>query len=656
MGRPVADETVQHLPAANVHPESIAPRLLGLAGPLKDSTFPLAQERISIGRDPSNQVSISDNSVSRRHCLLEKTADGFVVRDLGSLGGTRVNGAVTAEVLLQHGDRIAVGGSTFMYLAKAGESPARSVELYDEALADGSTVQLSPQEARCDHPEELLGTIPASDHLAHELSTLLSVATRIGSVPDVESLQWQLLGPIFNLVPADRGAILIFGNTPEELCSVAGWDRVSGPGHAVNVSRAVVRKVLAERAGVLVNNVGATTEFKPSATLFNAQVQSLLCVPLLISGQAAGVIYLDSTRFLERFTEHHLKLLTAVAGIAALALQNARRLESLRNENRRLRTEAELEHDIVGESPAIAAVLQKIARLASSGANILIYGESGTGKELAARALHRNSPRADKPFVAINCAAITETLLESELFGHEKGAFTGAAGAKPGQLEVADGGTVFLDEIGELAPALQAKLLRVLQEREFYHVGGTRPVRVDIRLVAATNKDLAAEVSAGRFRQDLYYRLNVVSLTMPSLRDRKPDIALLARHFTERYSRKCTRAVQGVSPEALACMMNYSWPGNVRELENAIERAIVLGSDDWIVPEDLPESVLEAPISGCAPTRYHEAVLALKKELITKAVEQANGNYTEAAKLLDLHPNYLHRLIRNLDLKSRVSE
>jgi GAF domain-containing protein len=319
---------------------------------LKDSIFSLEQQQFSIGRDPSNELSLTDRSVSRRHCVLEKTADGFLMRDLGSLGGTLVNGAVTAQALLQHGDRIAVGSSAFMYVDKAGESPAPSVELYDQAIADGSMLQLPPQEAHYDHPELLLGTIPASDRLAHELSTLLSVATRIGAVPDVESLQWQLLGPIFSLVPADRGAILIFGATPEEISSVAGWDRVSGPGHAVHVSRTVVKRVREERAGLLVNNVGAASELKPSATLFNARVQSLLCVPLLISGEAAGVIYLDSTRFLERFTEHHLKLLTALAGIAALALQNARRLESLRNENRRLRTEAGLEHDIVGESPS----------------------------------------------------------------------------------------------------------------------------------------------------------------------------------------------------------------------------------------------------------------------------------------------------------------
>jgi len=633
---------------------SMAPRLVGIAGPLKDSTFPLEQQRFSIGRDPSNQLSIADNTISRRHCVLEKTADGFVVRDLGSRSGTVVNGASTSNALLQHGDRIALGDYAFVYLTETGEAEPASVELYDQALTNEPTVRLPSQEASADDPKKLL-QIPASDRLAHELGTLLQLATRVGSVPDVESLQWQLLGPIFDLVPADRGAILLFGGSSEEISSAAAWDRQSGPARGVNVSRTVVRKVVEERAGLLVNNVGTSAGFKPSASVFDEGIRSLLCVPLVLAEQTAGVIYLDSTRFRDRFTEHHLKLLTAVAGIAVLALENARRWESLRNENQRLRTEAGIEHDMVGASPAVAAVLQKIARLAPSDANILIHGESGTGKELAARALHRNSPRADHPFIAINCAAISETLLESELFGHEKGAFTGAVATKPGQFELAEGGSIFLDEIGELAPALQAKLLRALQEREFYRVGGTRPVRVDIRVIAATNKDLAAEVAAGRYRQDLYYRLNVASFVMPALRDRKPDIPLLAQYFVDRFSRKCKRAVKGVSPQALASMTSYSWPGNVRELENAIERAMVLGSDDWILPEDLPETVLESPApAGTTPTRYHEAVLAAKKELITKAVDQANGNYTEAARLLGLNPNYLHRLMRNLDLKARA--
>jgi Nif-specific regulatory protein len=306
---------------------------------------------------------------------------------------------------------------------------------------------------------------------------------------------------------------------------------------------------------------------------------------------------------------------------------------------------------MVGESPLMRDVYRRIAKVAPTESTVLITGESGTGKELVARAIHRNSPRAEKPFVAINCAAITETLLESELFGHERGAFTGAVAQKKGKLETAEGGTVFLDEIGELSPGLQAKLLRVLQDHEFDRVGGTRPVRVDFRLVAATNRDLEKAIAAGLFRPDLYYRLNVVSLALPPLRERPDDIPRLAGWFMRRHADKTKRPVSGFADEALACLMAYEWPGNVRELENAIEHAVVLGLDTLVLREDLPESIGEAETSAKAsagPTtaHFHDAVKAVKKELIVRAVEEAHGNYNAAARLLGLHPNYLHRLIR----------
>jgi len=297
-------------------------------------------------------------------------------------------------------------------------------------------------------------------------------------------------------------------------------------------------------------------------------------------------------------------------------------------------------------------VFQFINRVAPKDTTVLIRGESGTGKELVARAIHRNSARANKPCVAINCAALAENLLESELFGHEKGSFTGAIAQKKGKLEVAEGGTVFLDEIGELAPLLQAKLLRVLQEREFERVGGTRTIKLDLRLITATNRDLDEEVKRGRFREDLYYRLNVVSLRMPPLRERREDIPLLASYFASKYSKRANRPVLGISTEARQCLANYDWPGNVRELENAIERAVVLGSSDLILPEDLPESVLDkAETATVGRAAFHDSIREAKKRLIIEAVEQAGGNYTEAARLLDLHPNYLHRLIRNLNIK-----
>src|SRR5262245_27591150 len=306
-------------------------------------------------------------------------------------------------------------------------------------------------------------------------------------------------------------------------------------------------------------------------------------------------------------------------------------------------------HDMVGDSAPMRAVYERIRKAAPSGCTVLICGETGTGKELAARAIHQNSPRARRPFVAVNCAALTESLLESELFGHERGAFTGAVAMKKGKFEVADGGTIFLDEIAELAPALQAKFLRVLQFHEFERVGGNRTIKADVRVIAATNQDLREAVAAGRFRQDLLYRLNVVSVTMPPLRARRADIPMLAAYFVAKYARG--RPVQ-LSREALEALRAYDWPGNVRELENAIERAVVLGCSNRIVVDDLPESVLDS--SAALPdgaAAYHRTVVETKRRVILDAIDRSGGNFTAAARLLGINPTYLHRLVKNLQLR-----
>jgi two-component system response regulator HydG len=380
-------------------------------------------------------------------------------------------------------------------------------------------------------------------------------------------------------------------------------------------------------------------------------------VPLIMLDRPIGVIYLDTSEPDVDFDKDHLQLVTAIAAISAVAIENARHIEWLVSENQRLIADFNIEHNLVGESAAVRDVLQFISKVAPTDSTVLLFGESGTGKELAARAIHRNSKRANKPFMAVNCAALAESLLESELFGHEKGSFTGALVQKKGRLEVAEGGTVFLDEIGDLPPALQVKLLRVLQEREFERVGGTMPIKLDIRVITATNKNLEEAVSQGSFRQDLYFRLNVVSLEMPPLRKRQEDISLLANYFAAKYSEKCNRRVTGISQEAQTRLLGYDWPGNVRELENAIERAVVLGTTERILPEDLPESILESVSIISEPaTKYHEAVVQTKKQIILSAMAQANGSFTEAAKILGVHPNYLHRLIRNLNLKEQLKK
>ncbi|MCU1237981.1 MAG: sigma54 specific transcriptional regulator, Fis family [Candidatus Solibacter sp.] len=386
-----------------------------------------------------------------------------------------------------------------------------------------------------------------------------------------------------------------------------------------------------------------------------ADPASTAAVPIWAHGKPAGLLLASFPPEELVNLAQHQDTLGAIATIAAAAFETERDVEHLRTENSLLRERLSVtEPGIAGESIAIHKLLALVARVAPQDASVLILGESGVGKELVARALHRLSPRVQRPFVAINCAALTETLLESELFGHEKGAFTGAVAQKKGKLEMAEGGTIFLDEIGELAPPLQAKLLRVLQQREFERVGGTHTWKLDVRLVAATNRDLAAEVQRGGFREDLYHRLNVVALRVPALRERPGDILHLARYFLDRAASRCGRAIRGFSPEAEACLMAYTWPGNVRELENAVERAVVLGESEWIQPEDLPDTVLDSGAVVRPPGALQTSVVDTKRQSILTAWRQAGGDHERTAELLHIHPNSLRRLIRTLKLRDAL--
>ena len=322
-----------------------------------------------------------------------------------------------------------------------------------------------------------------------------------------------------------------------------------------------------------------------------------------------------------------------------------------------LRGEVETRHRLVlGESRRMREVVELAGRAAPSEATVLLDGESGTGKEVLARTIHAASRRAEGPFVAVNCAALSAELLESELFGHEKGAFTGALRAKPGRLELSAGGTLFLDEIGELRPALQAKLLRVLQEREYERVGGTRTLKADVRVVAATNRDLERAVTAGEFRQDLYYRLKVVALRLPPLRERPEDIRPLTTHFLSRFAREAGRPFPRLDDLVVTRLVEYAWPGNVRELANVLERAVVLGSGEVLTIDDLPEELQTPalPATGSSPpgAGYHDAVAAAKRSILREALRAEGGHQTRAAKRLGLTQPYLARLMKNLGVRA----
>jgi transcriptional regulator with GAF, ATPase, and Fis domain len=629
------------------------PRLIAISGPTRGTVFAVSDGEVSVGRDPANAISINDPSVSRQHCLIRCEAGACRVEDLDSFNGTFVNGRPVKAQPLADGDRVGVGDVVLLLLCSDEETEdnSRGVEL-DAGIVTRSTTRLRREDALYLSPEGLLAPDRRPSRAARDLNALLKVSMSISSVRDMDTLQRRLLELILEVTPAERAAILLTDAGEPDFVSAFGWSRSAGAGASVRVSRTVAAQVLQGGEAILCNDVGAGGEAGASDSLVAQQVRSLLCVPLSIFERVIGVIYCDTGNPAAPFDEEHLQLLMAVAGVASVALENIRHVELLADENRWLRQELGAEFNMIGESAPMQRIYQRISRVAPSDSTVLILGESGTGKELAARAIHTYSERRDNTFVAINCATLTEHLLESELFGHEKGAFTGAVSQKKGRIEVAERGTIFFDEVGELPLSVQAKLLRVLQERQFERLGSTRPIKADVRVVAATNKDLEVAVRQGTFRKDLYYRLNVVSLTMPALSERREDISLLASYFVSQYSKKCKRKVAGITPEACACLTEYGWPGNVRELENAIEHAVVLGTTDLISLDDLPDAIIEGRRPGQQATpKFYQAIVETKKQLIIDALEQADDNYTKAAELLGIHPNNLHRLIRTLGLK-----
>jgi transcriptional regulator with GAF, ATPase, and Fis domain len=629
-------------------------RLLVIAGPSKDTSFTLHTGETPLGRDPSNLFSINDPSLSRRHCVVLAESDRYIIRDLGSRNGTLVNGVEVKEATLSHGDRISVGDSSFIFLLR--EEPKDSMEgrVEFEDSATHATAQLEPQDVLYLQPDRALKELPFNSRVVKNFNTLLRISRAVHSISDLDELQEQILRLIFEVVPAERGAILLDAKDGQ-FASVFARHRTGLAPSPVRISRTITRQVLEKQMAILGSDVSSAEGLAGVESLVTSQVRSLLCVPLSMFAKVTGCIYLDTTDPISRFDEDHLQLVAAIAGTSAVALENARRMQWLEQENLRLNSEANLDHNLVGESSRMKDVYKFLMHVAPNDSTVLIQGESGTGKELAARAIHRNSRRSNKPFIAINCAAIPEGLLESELFGHERGSFTGAVSQKKGRLEVAAGGIVFLDEIGELAPSLQGKLLRVLQEHEFERVGGNRSIAVDIRVIAASNRNLEEAVKAGEFRRDLYYRLNVLSITMPSLRERRDDIPVLANYFAARSSKEGMAQPKFISPETMECLIKYDWPGNVRELENAIERAVVFSASDEIRAEDLPESILDKTLCDDGNARYHRELKKTKRQLILSAWQESKANYAETARILGINVNYLHRLIRNLEIKELLA-
>jgi transcriptional regulator with GAF, ATPase, and Fis domain len=555
---------------------------------------------------------------------------------------------------LEHGDEIRVGHSVFLFVVDGRPTPRRGahVDLDGGGVVCGETVVLRREDAAYTRPEVLVDVAAQSELAARSLKTILRILRDLSLKSEVVDLQRSLLEAIFDLVPAQRGAILVAGSSPDDFGSAFYWLKHKGDSKPFCIPRTVIQRIFDDRAAFCVNNIHRARGTISSDSIVQACLSSILALPLVSSGDLLTVIYLDTSDVATGFTEDHLQMLVGIGEATAAHLENAHQRERLEFENQRLASELAGNQVLLGTADRIRAVHRFIVKVSPSDSTVLITGSSGTGKELVARAIHRNSSRYGKPFVAINCAAVTDTLLESEFFGHEKNAFTGAHAQTRGKLEEADSGTVFLDEIGELALPLQAKLLRVLQERKFERVGGTRPIKINIRILAATNRVLEEEVRGKTFRQDLFYRLNVVSVNLPDLRDRLEDVPLLAMHFIKKHAQ--ARPVIGLSAEATSCLMNYDWPGNVRELENAIERAIVLGSTEQILLDDLPEAIVDAavlPSSGESDAKFHQTLKEFKKKLVMNALRQTNGSHIQAATMLGIHPNNLHRLMKTLELK-----
>jgi Nif-specific regulatory protein len=471
-------------------------------------------------------------------------------------------------------------------------------------------------------------------------SALYEVAQTIQGILEPRPLMEKVLEIALKHLDAERGFLLLTGQSgaQHEISASYNFGTESSP-NAVAASSSVLKKVLEGGESVLSFDALADREFEASRSIVSQKIRSVICVPLKVRDTVAGALYLDSTKARGKFTDESLKFLSVFGHLAAIALDNARRYERLRQENQRLRQEvlpSALFSDLIGTSRPWRAVLDLVRRVVDTDVSVLITGESGTGKELIARAIHDNSPRSSRAFVALNCAAIPDQLLESELFGHRKGSFTGASGDKMGLVEVAHEGTLFLDEISDLPANLQTKLLRLLQEREIRRVGDTTNRTVDVRIISATNRDLQKELAAGRFRDDLFFRLNVVAIHLPPLRERREDIPLLADHFLRKASETHKRKVTEFSPGAVKALMNHNWPGNVRELQNVIERSVVLSRST-----ELAEADLELSTGGTDSFGGSLTLDEFERKIVEKTLSETDGNRTKTAEKLGVSLRWL---------------
>ncbi len=472
-----------------------------------------------------------------------------------------------------------------------------------------------------------------------QVLALFDVSQVINSIHDPEELFSRVMDIAVSATRAERGFLMVRDRQGGLRAMAArNFDQrdIESP---EEVSGTVINKVLDTGEPVLTSDAKTDPRFSGSESVRLYNIRSILCAPLVKGGQALGLIFVDSRTAANVFSEKDKIFLAAFANIAAIAIENARLQSTLREENLNLKQEVRQQYrfeNLVGRAPSFRAAMAMVEKVLDSDVPVLIQGESGTGKELVAKAIHYNGPRRDRKFVAQYCGALPETLLESELFGYRKGAFTGALASKPGLFETAEGGTFFLDEIGDIAQSIQAKLLRILQDGEMRRIGETSPIRVDVRIISATNRDLLQEVRAGRFREDLYYRLNVVTINLPPLRERKQDIPLLIDHFLENFLQARVRGVKRIEPETLELMMKHSWPGNIRELENALSYGVVMSRDGVIRAGDLPQEVVRREGRAATGIEPGRSMRDVEREYILATLKALGNDRKKTAQQLGI--------------------
>jgi transcriptional regulator with GAF, ATPase, and Fis domain len=617
---------------------------------LKDfeaKSYEINKKVMTIGRKPSNDVALSDPFVSREHAQIAELEDGgYELRDLGGENPVKVNGRIISQHRLRDGDKMTIGQSLLIFKS---DEPCitTSVEMLPAEDLSEKAVEIASLDAKKTMPFSLEKTDTKDvatlqrDH--QRLMLLYDFAKAVNShLEDQDEMLDEIMNTALKMLEAERGFIALVDESSGELaCELVqskGGGDVAGK---LEVSRTIIHKVLNDGVSIMTVNAQEDTKFDKAKSIREYDIRSAICAPLLFRDEVLGVVYLDNRGSAGSFSQDDQMFLIALCHQAGVALGNARLHRRVVQENVWLENTLKPKFHIVGESEKMKRVFDTIKKVAPTDITVLVQGETGTGKELVAKAIHTLSPRREHAFVPVNCAAIPKELIESELFGHEKGAFTGATNAREGKFQVAHGGTIFLDEIGDMSMDLQAKVLRILEDKELQRVGGSKSIPVDVRIIAATNKDLAEAVEKGTFREDLYYRLNVVPVKLPPLKERKKDILPLAEYFI-------AGRVKKISAKAKRLMESYDWPGNVRELRNCVDRAVVLGDGKIIQPEDLPYTFRKGGQVIPAPL---ETMDHMEEDHIVRVLRYTNWNKSEAAKVLGITRQTLDNKIKKYELK-----